>query len=82
MDNVEPGAAAVIGTYDVKAQALIDLVRGRFQPSGKLVMSIPKNQAAIDNNATDVPGYLEAFDYAYKNAPGDTYIFGFGKSSF
>jgi len=82
MDNVEPQAAAVIGTYDVTAQALIDLVRGRFQPSGKLVMSIPKNQAAIDSSAVDVPGYLEAFDYAYKNAAGNTYLFGFGKSTF
>ena len=82
MDNVEPQAAAVVGTYDVTAQALIDLIRGRFQPRGKLVMSIPANQAAIDSHAVDVPGYLEAFNYSYKNVTGDTYIFGFGKSSF
>ena len=82
MDNVEPQAAAVVGTYDVTAQALIDLIRGRFQPSGKLVMSIPANQAALDKSAVDVPGYLESFNYSYKNAAGDTYIFGFGKSSF
>ena len=82
MDNVEPQAAAVVGTYDVTAQALINLIRGRFQPSGKLVMSIPANEAALENSAVDVPGYLEAFNYSYKNAAGDTYIFGFGKSSF
>jgi len=82
MDNVEPQAAAVVGTYDVTAQALIDLLRGRFQPQGKLVMSIPANEAALENSAVDVPGYLESFNYSYKNAVGDTYIFGFGKSSF
>jgi beta-glucosidase len=82
INDVEPQAAAVIGTYDVSAQALIDLVRGRFVPSGKLVMSIPANQAAVDNNASDVPGYLEAFDYSYRNAVNDKYIFGFGKSNF
>jgi beta-glucosidase len=82
MDNVEPQAAAVVGTYDVTAQALIDLTRGRFQPRGKLVMSIPANEAALENSAVDVPGYLESFNYSYKNAAGDTYIFGFGKSSF
>jgi beta-glucosidase len=82
MDNVEPQAAAVVGTYDVTAQALIDLIRGRFQPRGKLVMSIPANEAALENSAVDVPGYLESFNYSYKNAAGDTYIFGFGKSSF
>jgi len=82
INNVEPQAAAVIGTYDVEAQALIDLVRGRFQPRGKLVMSVPANQATIDNNVTDVPGYLEGPNYSYTNAVNDHYIFGFGKSSF
>jgi beta-glucosidase len=82
MDNVEPQAAAVIGTYDVTAQALIDLIRGRFQPKGKLVMSLPANEAALEQSAVDVPGYLESFNYTYKNAVGDSYIFGFGKSSF
>lgn len=82
INDVEPYAAAVVGTFDVKAQALIDLVRGRFLPSGKLPMSAPANQAAVDANASDVPGYLEAFDYAYKNSVNDTYIFGFGKSNF
>jgi len=82
INDVEPGAAAVIGTFDVKANALIDLLRGRFAPKGKLPMSVPASQAAVDANASDVPGYLEAFDYSYKNAVNDTYIFGFGKSSF
>jgi beta-glucosidase len=36
----------------------------------------------VDANASDVPGYLEAFDYSYRNAVNDTYIFGFGKSTF
>jgi beta-glucosidase len=82
INDVEPGAAAVIGTFDVKANALIDLLRGRFAPKGKLPMSVPANQAAVDANASDVPGYLEAFDYSYKNAANDSYFFGFGKSSF
>jgi beta-glucosidase len=82
INDVEPGAAAVIGTFDVKANALIDLIRGRFTPKGKLPMSVPASQAAVDANASDIPGYLETFDYSYKNAVNDTYIFGFGKSSF
>jgi hypothetical protein len=27
-----------------------------------------------------VPGYLESFDYAYRNKVGDKYLFGFGLS--
>lgn len=82
IDNVEASAAAVIGTFDVKAQALIDLLRGRFTPSGKLPFSIPANKAAVDANASDVPGYLESFEYSYRNGVDDKYVFGFGKSEF
>jgi beta-glucosidase len=79
---VEPAAAAaaVVATFDVNAAALLDVLRGRFNPSGKLPLSIPANQAAADNNAPDVPGYLEAFDYAYTNRVNDKYVFGFGLS--
>ena len=82
INSVEPNAAAVVGTYDVKADALIDLLRGRFLPTGKLPMSIPASQAAVENHATDVPGYLETFDYSYRNAVNDQYIFGFGLNHF
>jgi len=79
-DEGEPNAADVVATFDVKAGALLDVVRGRFDPSGKLPLSIPADQAAVDNNAPDVPGYLESFDYAYRSKVGDKYLFGFGLS--
>jgi beta-glucosidase len=75
---VEPGAAAVLATFDVKAEALLDVVRGRFRPTGKLPLTIPADQAAVDRNAPDVPGYAEAFDYAYKSRAGGKYVYGFG----
>ena len=78
INEVEPGAAAVLGTFDVKAEALLDVVKGRFKPAGKLPLTIPADQAAVDRKAPDVPGYAEAFDYAYKNSVGDKYVFGFG----
>jgi beta-glucosidase len=78
INEVEPGAAAVLATFDVKAEALLDVVKGRFKPAGKLPLTIPADQAAVDKNAPDVPGYAETFDYAYKNGVGDKYVFGFG----
>ena len=78
IDEVEPGATAILGTFDVKAEALLDVVRGRFHPVGKLPLTIPANQAAVEKNAPDVPGYAENFDYAYKNQANDKYVFGFG----
>jgi beta-glucosidase len=80
INEVEPGAAAVLATFDVKAEGLLDVVRGRFAPAGKLPLTIPADQAAVDKNAPDVPGFAEAFDYAYKNRVRDKYVFGFGLS--
>lgn len=80
INEVEPGAAALLATFDVKAEALLDVVRGRFSPTGKLPLTIPADQAAVEKNAPDVPGYAEAFDYAYKNRANDKYVFGFGLS--
>ncbi len=78
INEVEPDAAAVLATFDVEAEALLDVVRGRFNPTGKLPLTIPADQAAVDKNAPDVPGYAEAFDYAYKNRANDKYLYGFG----
>ncbi|WP_049790039.1 glycoside hydrolase family 3 N-terminal domain-containing protein [Paenibacillus sp. JDR-2] len=80
INEVEPGAAAVVATYSVKAEALLDVLRGRFNPTGKLPITIPASQEAVEKNAPDVPGYAEAFDYTYTNAAGDDYTFGFGLS--
>ena len=80
INDVEPAAAAVLATFDVKAEAVIDVVRGRFNPTGKLPLTIPVDRAAVDRNAPDVPGFAESFDYAYKNKVNDKYTFGFGLS--
>ena len=80
INDVEPGAAAVLATFDVKAEAVLDVIRGRFNPVGKLPFTIPADAAAVEKNASDIPGYAEAFDYTYKSATKDRYTFGFGLS--
>ncbi|GAA4286904.1 glycoside hydrolase family 3 protein [Georgenia daeguensis] len=80
IEEIEPGAASVIATFDVKTEALWGAVRGEFNPTGQLPVTLPADQAAVEANASDVPGYAETFDYAYTNAAGDTYEFGFGLS--
>ena len=78
LGDIEPGAASVVATFDATTEALWSVLRGQFQPTGKLPLSMPKDQAAVDANASDVPGYAESFDYTYKNAVGAKYTFGFG----
>ncbi len=80
INDVEPGAAAVLATFDVKAEAVLDVVRGRFNPVGKLPFTVPADAAAVEKNASDIPGYAEAFEYAYRSAAKDKYTFGFGLS--
>jgi len=80
INDVEPGAAALLATFDVKAEALLDVLRGRFKPTGKLPLTVPADQTAVDKNAPDIPGYAETFDYAYTNRVKDRYVFGFGLS--
>lgn len=80
LNEIEPSVDAIVATYDVTSDALFDVLTGAFNPTGRLPMSIPKDQAAIDNNARDVPGHYESFDYAYRDVIGNIYQFGFGLS--
>lgn len=78
LNGIEPGAAAILGTYDITSDALFDVISGVFKPTGGLPMGIPKDQATLDAQAADVPGNYESIDYAYKDAMNNTYKFGFG----
>lgn len=80
INEIEPGAAAVLATFGVKGEALFDIIYGRFNPTGKLPFTIPKDQEAVSKNASDVPGYAEDFDYVYADRDGNDYTFGFGIS--
>jgi beta-glucosidase len=80
LNEIEPSVDAIVATYDVTSDALFDVLTGAFNPTGRLPMSIPKDQAAIDSNARDVPGHYESFDYAYRDVIGNIYQFGFGLS--
>ena len=66
INEIEPNAAAVIATFGVKTEALVDVIRGRFNPTGKLPFTIPANQK-VDHEAGDIPGFRE--DPSYVIAP-------------
>ena len=80
INEIEPNAAAVIATFGVKTEALVDVIRGRFNPVGKLPFTIPANQEAVNNEKGDLPGFREAPTYVYRAANGDTYGYNFGLS--
>jgi beta-glucosidase len=59
-----PRAPSFLATFGTTADALLDVVSGRFNPSGRMPISIPASKAAVDQNLSDVPGYLKAGNYA------------------
>lgn len=80
INEIEPNAAAVIATFGVKPEAVVDVIRGTFNPVGKLPFTIPASQEAVDNEVGDTPGFREAPSYVYRAKSGDAYGYNFGLS--
>jgi len=64
LGNVEPYTDALLAGFDTLPEATLDVIFGRFAPTGKLPLTLPKNDAviAVDANGVcispnDVPGY-------------------------
>ncbi len=82
LDEIEPNAAALVATFGTKAEAIVDVIRGEFNPIGKLPFALPASMTAVDNEVGDVPSFApeEDPDYSYVNKSGDKYQYGFGLS--
>ncbi|MCS7240443.1 MAG: glycoside hydrolase family 3 C-terminal domain-containing protein, partial [Candidatus Bipolaricaulota bacterium] len=57
----------IIATFDVLDNALLDVVFGRFNPTGKLPFQIPSSIESVEKQLPDVPLDLEnpMFDYGF-----------------
>ncbi|WPP51171.1 glycoside hydrolase family 3 protein [Catalinimonas niigatensis] len=59
-----PNIKAVLATFGTTHDALLNIVTGKFNPSGKMPFSTPVSEDAAQNQQSDVPGYKEGSDYA------------------
>ena len=59
--------SGVLATFGTTAEALLDVISGKFNPSGKMPFSTPVSDLAVENQKEDVPGYLEGEGYALFN---------------
>lgn len=57
----------VMATFGTTTDALLDVITGKFNPSGKMPFSTPVSDMAVENQKEDVPGYMEGPDYALFN---------------
>ena len=57
----------VLATFGTTTDALLDVITGKFNPTGKMPFSTPISNYAVTNQKEDVPGYLEGSGYALFN---------------
>ena len=64
IEEIDKGKTrGVIATFGTTQEALLDIVSGKFKPTGKMPFTTPKNMQVVEANKSDVPGYLEGPDY-------------------
>ncbi|WP_321347785.1 glycoside hydrolase family 3 N-terminal domain-containing protein [uncultured Draconibacterium sp.] len=57
----------VLATFGTTTDAVLDVISGQFNPTGKMPFSIPASTEAVLNNLPDVPGTQESEGYAVFN---------------
>lgn len=64
----------IMATFGTTFDALMDVATGKFKPCGKMPITIPLSKEAVENNQSDVPGYMEPEGYAlFKFGDGLSY---------
>jgi beta-glucosidase len=65
---------AVLATFGTTQEALVDIVGGVYNPTGKMPFTTPVSVKAVLENQSDVPGYLKPKEYSlYKYGEGLSY---------
>ncbi len=70
----EPLADAILVTFDIQKQAILEVICGNYEPSGLLPFQIPADMETVEAQAEDTPRDMRC----YKDADGNTYDFAFG----
>ncbi len=74
MSEIEPLADALIVTFDVQNQAVLEIIAGEWEPSARLPVQLPADMLTVERQYEDTP-----FDMVpYRDSDGNEYDFGFG----
>jgi beta-glucosidase len=74
LSEIEPSADAILISFNVQHQALLDIISGKSEPSALLPMQLPADMKAVEEQQEDVPRDMRC----YQDADGNTYDFAFG----
>ena len=75
IDEIDKGnLKTVLATFGTTKDALLDVVSGNFNPSGKMPITTPVSNQAVLDNQSDVPGFMTPKGYAlFKFGEGLSY---------
>jgi beta-glucosidase len=65
---------AIIVSFGVQDQALMDILSGKVEPSGLLPLQMPANMQTVETQKEDVPQDMQP----YKDSEGHSYDFAYG----
>ena len=74
LSEIEPKADAILVSFNVQHQALLDIISGKNEPSALLPMQMPADMKTVEEQKEDVPRDMRC----YQDADGNTYDFAFG----
>lgn len=74
LSEIEPAADAILISFKVQHQALLDIISGKSEPSALLPMQLPADMKTVEEQQEDVPRDMRC----YEDADGNTYDFAFG----
>lgn len=74
LSEIEPYADALLISFKVQHQALLEIIRGKAEPSALLPMQMPADMKTVEEQQEDVPRDMRC----YQDANGHTYDFAFG----
>jgi beta-glucosidase len=72
--EIETAASAILLSFGVQDQAILETIVGKSEPSALLPMQMPADMKTVETQAEDVPFDLKC----HKDSEGNTYDFGFG----
>lgn len=74
IEEIAGNAQTILATFGTTSEALLDIVAGKFNPTGKMPFSTPISGKAAAENKSDVPGSMENPGYAlFKFGDGLSY---------
>jgi beta-glucosidase len=67
MPEINEAAIAIVANFGASDQAIFDVIFGKFNPTGKLPIELPRSSEAVTRQKEDVPHDSEAplFPYGF-----------------